>query len=92
MKAFTTLTGAGGVALPDAIVHVVTDTWTYIGASPVSAGRYSFSLPPGAYKLYVEPNKAGYADQWYDGAGSSFAAGTTITARSIGSGTSRRDG
>ena len=72
-----TLTGAGDVPLPDGIVHVVTDTWTYIGSSPITAGHYSFSLPSGNYKLYIEPNDPAYADQWYDGA-ASFAAGTTI--------------
>ena len=73
-----TLTGTGADPLPDAIVHVVTDAWVYVGSSPIVAGRYNFNLPPGSYKLYIEPNKAGYTDQWYDGAGASFAAGTTI--------------
>ena len=32
-----------------------------------AGGVYSFSLPAGTYKLFVQPDEPGYADQWYGG-------------------------
>ncbi len=32
-----------------------------------AAGSYSFSVMPGDFKLYVQPNATGYSNQWYGG-------------------------
>ena len=55
--------------LVGAAVHVfdsVTDA--YVGrARPRPAGPTASASPAGTYKLYVQPNNPGYADQWYGG-------------------------
>jgi hypothetical protein len=68
----------GGTPLATGTVHVVTDAWVYVTSVPISpSGTYSFSLPAGSYKLYVQPATAGFADQWVGGGGASFGAATT---------------
>ena len=43
-------------------------TDAYIGAATMGAGgTYTINLPAGSYKLYIEPNTAGYSDQWWGG-------------------------
>lgn len=32
-----------------------------------TGGAYTITLAPGSYKLYIQPNRAGYANQWYGG-------------------------
>ena len=33
-----------------------------------AGGSYSIDLPAGTYKLFVQPDEPGYADQWDGGA------------------------
>ena len=52
-------------------------TSAYIGAATMgSGGTYTIDLPPGNYKLYVEPNTAGDPDQWLGG--SDYTSATPI--------------
>ena len=52
-------------------------TSAYIGAATMgSGGTYTIDLPPGNYKLYVEPNTAGYPNQWFGGL--TYASATPI--------------
>ena len=49
----------------------------YIGAATMGAGgAYTIDLPAGSYKLFVEPNTAGYANQWFGG--SNYTNATVI--------------
>ncbi|WNB85388.1 peroxidase family protein [Cellulomonas sp. ATA003] len=71
---------AGGVALGGASVNVYTaDTRTWLKSVLTGAdGSYSLTgLPAGSYRLYVQPNEPGYANQWH--AGTSFESAATIT-------------
>ena len=69
---------AAGIGVVGALVHVVTAAGVYITNTPTGAlGAYSFTLSPGTYKLYIQPNKAGYADQWFGG--TSVGTATVIT-------------
>ncbi len=53
-------------------------TYLYIGAATMGAGgTYTIDLPAGTYKLYVEPNTPGYANQWLGG--SDYASATVVT-------------
>lgn len=53
-------------------------TYTYDGAAAMgSGGTYTITLPAGSYKLFVQPNTPGYADQWVGG-GSDYASATVI--------------
>jgi hypothetical protein len=55
-------------------------TYTYLGAATMGTGgtgTYTISLPAGSYKLYVQPNTAGYADQWLGG--SDYGSATVVT-------------
>ncbi len=53
-------------------------TYTYIGAATMGAGgTYTINLPAGSYKLYVEPNTPGYANQWLGG--TDYASATVVT-------------
>ena len=43
-------------------------TYTWIGNVVTTAGgAYSIDLPAGTYKLFIQPDEAGYADQWVGG-------------------------
>jgi chitodextrinase len=70
---------SGGTPLNGSAVHVFDGTsYIYDGAATMgSGGTYSITLPPGTYKLYVQPNTPGYADQWVGG--SSYASATVVT-------------
>ena len=61
---------AGGPGLSGASVHVFdAGTYTWIGYVVTSAGgAYSIDLPAGTYKLFIQPDEPGYADQWVGGA------------------------
>ncbi len=51
---------------------------TYIGAATMGAGgTYTIDLPAGTYKLFIEPNTPGYANQWLGG--SDYASATVVT-------------
>ena len=52
-------------------------TNAYFGTSVTTAGgAYAFSLPAGTYKLFVQPDEPGFADQWKGGP--DFGAATPI--------------
>ena len=57
---------AGGPGLDGAAVHAFDSvTNAYFGTSVTTAGgAYAFSLPAGTYKLFVQPDEPGFADQW----------------------------
>ena len=61
---------AGGPGLSGASVHVFdAGTYTWIGYVVTTAGgAYSIDLPAGTYKLFIQPDEPGYADQWVGGA------------------------
>ena len=59
---------AGGSGLAGATVHLVTGADGYVTSTTTNgSGAYTFSLTPGDYKLWIQPNEPGYSDQWYDG-------------------------
>ena len=59
---------AGGSGLAGATVHLVTGADGYVTSTTTNgSGAYTFSLTPGSYKLWIQPNEPGYSDQWYDG-------------------------
>ena len=57
--------------LPGAMVHVFdAATYTWVGYTTTTAGgAYTIDLPAGTYKLFVQPDEPGYADQWVGGTG-----------------------
>ena len=74
-----TVSTSGG-PLAGATVHVFTDgtAYSWLGATTSTAGgAYSITLPPGSYKLYIQPNNGGYPDQWHGGP--DYAGATTVT-------------
>ena len=52
-------------------------TPTSARATMGAGGTYTITLPAGSYKLYVEPNTAGFSDQWWGG--SNYASATVVT-------------
>ena len=77
---------ANAVGLPGASVHVFdAGTYTWIGYAVTGAGGPTAStLPAGTYKLFVQPDEAGYADQWVGGsdhAGAAVADLSTLPTR-----------
>ncbi|MEQ1702338.1 MAG: carboxypeptidase-like regulatory domain-containing protein [Ilumatobacteraceae bacterium] len=32
-----------------------------------TGGAYTITLAPGSYKLFIQPNRGGYVNQWYGG-------------------------
>jgi hypothetical protein len=53
-------------------------SYVYDGAATMgSGGTYTINLPAGTYKLYVQPNTPGYADQWVGG--SDYTSATVVT-------------
>ena len=70
---------ANAVGLPGASVHVFdAGTYTWIGYAVTGAGgTYSIDLPAGTYKLFIQPDESGYADQWVGG--SDHATATWLT-------------
>jgi FtsP/CotA-like multicopper oxidase with cupredoxin domain len=77
------LAGASGVT--GATVTVYSANGVALGTSTTSTvggvtGKYSFSLMPGSYKLYVQPNTTGYSAQWYGGANQAAATVVSLTA------------
>jgi hypothetical protein len=38
---------------------------------------------PGSYKLYVQPNKSGYADQWFGGPDEGSATVIAVSANTL---------
>jgi hypothetical protein len=73
-----TVTGTAGVALPGATIHVFTAaTSTWVAVTTAGAGgAYSLTLAPGTYKLFVQPNTAGYSNTWYGGV--DYASATLV--------------
>ncbi|MFZ0323941.1 MAG: carboxypeptidase regulatory-like domain-containing protein, partial [Actinomycetes bacterium] len=67
---------AGGTGLPGAMVHVFdAGTYTWVGyTTSGTGGTYTIDLPAGTYKLFVQPDEAGYADQWVGGTDHAGAA------------------
>jgi FtsP/CotA-like multicopper oxidase with cupredoxin domain len=69
---------AAGTGVNNANVSVYSTSGAVVGTTTTSgSGNYSFSLLSGTYRLYVQPNLTGYANQWYGGADVTKA--TTIT-------------
>ena len=68
-----------GTPLNGTQVHVYdATTGAYIEPATMGAGgTYTTDLPTGSYKLYIQPNTAGYPDQWLGGL--TFASATAIT-------------
>ncbi len=56
--------------------NATTGAWTNAGVTDAS-GLYSFTLPQGSYKLYIEPVSGPYAAQWFGG--TSLATATPVT-------------
>ena len=72
-----TVTGSGGpLANPRVHVFDATGGGYVTTAVPDAGGAYSIVLATGTYKLWVQPNTAGYADTWYGGP--DFTGATTI--------------
>ena len=76
------LVGSGcleaGTGLAGATVHLITAAGVYVTNTTTGAlGAYSFTLAPGTYKLWIQPNKAGWNDQYFGG--TSLATATVIT-------------
>jgi hypothetical protein len=69
---------SGGTPLNGTSVYVFdATTYLYIGAATMGAGgTYTIDLPAGSYKLFVEPNTAGYPNQWLGG--SNYGSATAI--------------
>ena len=59
-------------------MHVYNATsFAWVGYDIADAdGAYSIQLPAGDYKLYLQPNAAGYPDGWYGG--NAYDTATTI--------------
>ncbi|MHB8458920.1 MAG: carboxypeptidase-like regulatory domain-containing protein, partial [Candidatus Limnocylindrales bacterium] len=75
---------AGGTPLDGATVHVVTAAGGYItNTTTAGGGIYSLTLSPGTYKLYVQPNTAGYANQWFGGADIGSATVIAVSANTV---------
>jgi hypothetical protein len=70
--------GSGGTPLNGTSVYAFDGTsYVYDGAATMgSGGTYTINLPAGSYKLYVQPNTSGYADQWLGG--STYASAAVI--------------
>ena len=59
-------------------VHLLSAAGDYLGNTATSGGgSYSFTVSPGSYVLWIQPNLAGYPDQYYDGV-PDFASATPI--------------
>jgi hypothetical protein len=72
---------ANATARVGAVVTAYTTAGANMGSSTTDAsGNYNFSLLPGSYKLYIQPNLAGYANQWFGGATNALATVINLTA------------
>ena len=73
---------AAGTGLNGAVVTAyrngVSIASTTTSGAGASAGTYTLNLSTGSYKLYVQPNKAGYNPQWVGGGGNQQANATTL--------------
>ena len=49
--------------------EAVTATWTNYDQTDAT-GAYAINLPSGTYRLLIQPNTAGYPDNWHGGRGS----------------------
>ena len=75
---------AAGTGLDGAIVYVVTAGDVYVtNTTTAGGGAYTFSLAPGSYKLYVQPNKSGYAAQWFGGPDEGSATVIAVSANTL---------
>jgi FtsP/CotA-like multicopper oxidase with cupredoxin domain len=81
---FKTLSGkvtAGGPALAGAVVTAYNSAGGSVASVTTnSTGDYSMALLAGSYKLYVTPNKTGYAPQWFGGTNQGNATLVDVTA------------
>ncbi len=55
--------------------NATTGAWTNAGVTD-SSGLYSFTLPEGTYKLYIQPASGPYPARWFGG--TSFATATSV--------------
>ena len=75
---------AGGSGLDGALVYVVTAGDAYVSnTTTAGGGAYTFTLSPGSYKLYVQPNKPGYPNQWFDGTDVANATVIPVSANTL---------
>jgi hypothetical protein len=77
-----TLTGNGGLLMAGARVYLNNAT-TGIGVANALAdanGVYTLTAPAGNYKLWIQPNRVGYPNQWYGGASLATATLVPLTA------------
>ena len=63
------------------MVHVFdAASYTWVGYTTTTAGgSYTIDLPAGTYKLFVQPDEPGYADQWVGGADHAGASVADLT-------------
>ena len=75
---------AGGSGLDGALVYVVTAGGAYVGyTTTAGGGAYTFTLAPGDYKLWIQPNEAGYPDQWFGGTDVGSATVVTVGSNTV---------
>ena len=86
-----TLLTSGGAALVGARVSVYTSTGQTSVTTGMtdSNGNYSVSLPAGNYKLYIQPNRTGYPNQWYGASASGSGTYNNATVISFSNTTTR---
>jgi hypothetical protein len=71
---------AGGTPLVATVSVFDSTTFAWAGnATSAADGTFSLSVPPGTYKLYLQPTTPGYVDQWYGGDGVYWSSATPVT-------------
>ena len=76
-------TTSGGPLAGGALVGVKINIYDALKGTSLSSvtstsgGNYTINLAAGSYKLYIQPNRQGYPNQWYGG--TSLATATIIT-------------
>jgi hypothetical protein len=75
----------GGALLPGALVRVHEATSLVVQGTPItnSSGIYSIRVPQGSYKLWINPNKTGFASFWYGGTSAQTATAIVVQANTI---------
>jgi hypothetical protein len=81
--ALSTLSGtitAGGTPVVATVSVFDSTTFAWAGnATSAADGTFSLSVPPGTYKLYLQPITPGYVDQWFGGGGVYWSTATPVT-------------
>jgi FtsP/CotA-like multicopper oxidase with cupredoxin domain len=76
---------AAGTGVNNAVVTVYSSSGVSLASYTTqtlggTSGRYTFSLLSGSYKVYVQTNVTGYANQWYGGASQALATVVNLSA------------